>query len=59
MDPYNSNKQHELKVNFATVEVVHVEEDVAVAQVVKMIDAKEGPYVGLRGVLVGDYVSAN
>lgn len=58
VDPYNGNKQLELKVDFATLEVVHVEDDVAVAQLVKITDAKKGPYVGLRGILVGDYVSA-
>ncbi len=58
VDPYNGNKQHELKVDFATLEVIHVEDDVSVAQLVKLGDVKKGPYVGLRGVLVGDYVSA-
>jgi hypothetical protein len=58
VDPYNGNKQHELKVDFATLKVIHVEDDVSVAQLEKLGDAKKGPYVGLRGILVGDYVSA-
>lgn len=57
VDPYNSNKQHELKVDFATIEVIHVEDDVAVAQMIKMVPATGGQYVGLRGILVGDYVA--
>ena len=59
VDPYNGNKQLELKVDFAVLEVLHVEDDVAVAQLVSITDAKKGPYVGLRGVLVGDYVAVN
>ncbi|HVJ63868.1 MAG TPA: FlgT C-terminal domain-containing protein [Bdellovibrionota bacterium] len=59
VDPYNGNKQLELKVDFAVLEVMHVEDDVAVAQLVSLTDAKKGPYVGLRGVLVGDYVAVN
>lgn len=57
VDPFNGNKQHELKVDFATVEVVHVEDDVAVTQLVKLTEAGKGSYVNLRGILVGDYVS--
>lgn len=57
VDLFNGNKQLEMKVDFATVEVVHVEEDLAVAQLTKLATAAGSPYVGLRGVLVGDYVS--
>lgn len=59
VDPFNGNKQHELKVDFATVEVVHVEEDVAVTQLVKLTEASKGSYIGLRGIIVGDFVSLN
>lgn len=57
VDPYNGNKQYELKVDFALVEIIHVEDDIAVAQLVKMTEPAKGAYVGLRGILVGDYIA--
>jgi len=57
VDPYDSNKQYEIKVDFAILKVTHVEDNISLAKLEKVHDAKNNPYVGTRGVLVGDYVS--
>lgn len=56
LDPYRENKQRELEVELARLEVVHVQDDIAVARVSKLMPIDEGLSIGMRSVLIGDYV---
>jgi hypothetical protein len=56
LDPYRENKQRELEIDFAKLEVVHVQDDISVARVSKLYPIDEALSVGLRSVLIGDYV---
>ena len=53
---YRENKQRELEVELARLEVVHVQDDIAVARVSKLMPIDEGLSIGMRSVLIGDYV---
>jgi hypothetical protein len=55
LDPYRENKQRELEVELAKLEVVQVQDDISVARVKSMVAIDDGLSVGLRSVLIGDY----
>jgi hypothetical protein len=57
IDPYLDNKQKELEVTFAKVKVVYAQDNLAVARLQNMDSIGEGLAVGVRGVLIGDYLS--
>lgn len=56
VDPYRENRQMELEVVFATIKIVQVQEDLAIARVEELSNYMDVASPGLRGVLVGDYV---
>jgi hypothetical protein len=56
LDPYKDNQQSELTVKFASIRVVHVEDELSVARLERTETIRSGVGVGVRGVLVGDYV---
>ena len=47
----------ELEIKFAVVKVIHVQEGLAIARVQDLKAIYEGPAVGIRGVLIGDFLS--
>lgn len=57
IDPYLDNQQKELEIPFAKVKVIHTQDNLAVARIQSIDSAYEGPGVGVRGVLIGDYLS--
>jgi hypothetical protein len=57
IDPYLENQQKELEIKFATVKVIHVQDGLAVARIERMGPIYESPSVGVRGVLIGDFLS--
>lgn len=57
IDPYLENQQKELEIKFATVKVIHVQDGLAVARVERMGLIQDSPSVGVRGVLIGDFLS--
>ncbi len=57
IDPFLDNRQLELEIKFATVKVIHSQDNLAVARVEKMESASKGAGVGVRGVLIGDFLS--
>jgi hypothetical protein len=57
IDPYLENQQKELEIKFATVRVIHVQDGLAVARIERVSALQDGPSVGVRGVLIGDYLS--
>ncbi|MEO5667076.1 MAG: FlgT C-terminal domain-containing protein [Bdellovibrionota bacterium] len=57
IDPYLENQQKELEIKFATVKVIHVQDGLAIARVERMDSIQDGPSVGVRGVLIGDFLS--
>jgi len=56
LDPYRENVQRNLEVEFARLKVVHVQEELAIARIQKIDDIDEGLAVGVRSVVLGDYV---
>lgn len=59
LDPYKESVQRELELPFATVEVVHVQDNVSLVRLKNMDSIEDGFAVGTRGVLVGDYIASN
>jgi hypothetical protein len=59
IDPYYDNQHKELEIRFATVKVIHVQEGMAIARVEKLDAVYESPAVGVRGVLIGDFLSTH
>jgi len=57
IDPYLENQQKELEIKFATVEVIHVQNGLAIARLDRIDAIQDGPGVGVRGVLIGDFLS--
>jgi len=57
IDPYLENQQKELEIKFATVKVIHVQDGLAIARLERISGIQEGPSVGVRGVLIGDFLS--
>lgn len=58
LDPYDGNRQKELEISFAEIEVLHVQENLAVARIQNIEPILSGIGVGLRGVLIGDHASS-
>jgi hypothetical protein len=56
IDQYMGNKQSELEIEFAQAKIIEVTETVAVARIQKIDSIDKGPYVGTRGILIGDFV---
>ncbi len=56
LDPYKDNQQSELEIEFAEVKILHVQNDVYIARVQKIKSIDSGAAVGIRAILVGDYV---
>lgn len=56
LDPYRENVQRNLEVEFARLKVVHVQEELAIARIQEVDDIDEGLAVGVRSVVLGDYV---
>ena len=59
IDPFLDNRQRELEVQFATVKVIHSQPHLSVARVEKITTSQQGVGVGIRGVLIGDYLTGN
>lgn len=57
VDPFLDNRQMELEIKFATVKVIHSQANLAVARVESLEPAYSGVGVGVRGILIGDYLS--
>jgi len=58
IDPYLDNQQKELEITFAKVKVIHSQDNLSVARIEDVDAIYEGPGVGIRGVLIGDYLSS-
>lgn len=56
IDPFLNNKQKELEVEFARVKVIHSQENLSIARMEDMDSVHSGAGVGIRGVLIGDYI---
>ncbi len=56
IDPYRENKQTEVEIEFGNLKVMHAEKETAIARVEAIEPSQVGLYVGLRSVLVGDFV---
>jgi hypothetical protein len=56
IDPYQDNLQREIDIPFAIVKIKHADSGIAVARVEKMDTIASGISLGVRGVLIGDYV---
>jgi hypothetical protein len=59
LDPYRENVQRILEVEFAKVKVLHVQDELAIARITEVDDIGEGVAIGLRSVVIGDYVGTN
>ncbi len=59
IDPYQDNLQRELEIPFATVRVRHSQSGLAVARIERMESIHEGMALGVRGILIGDYLGFN
>ena len=57
VDPFLDNRQMELEIKFATVKVIHSQDNLAVARVESVEPSYSGAGVGVRGVLIGDYLT--
>lgn len=57
IDPYRENASRELEIEFGSIEILHVEKEVAVARVKKIESNRTGLFVGTRSPLVGDFVA--
>ncbi len=56
LDPYNDNQQNEITIQFASLKVMHVEDEVSIARIEQIDPIRSGMGIGVRGILVGDYV---
>jgi hypothetical protein len=56
IDPYQDNLQRELEIPFAIVRIKHSQPGIAVARMEKIDTIEQGLALGVRGVLVGDYL---
>lgn len=56
LDPYHDNQETDLEVKFATLKILHVQKDIAIARVENFEDVHNAAGVSTRAVLVGDYV---
>lgn len=56
LDPYQGNRQKEITIPFASIKIVHADKELAIARVVRVTPASKVPYVGIRSVMIGDYV---
>ena len=56
LDPYRENIERELEIEFASVEIIHAENNMSVARVKLTKTADEAPNIGTRSILIGDYV---
>ncbi len=56
LDPYRDNQQTELEIEFATIKVVKVQNDLAIARLEKMQPIHSGLSLGTRAIMIGDYV---
>lgn len=59
IDPFLDNRQRELEVQFATVKVIHSQPHLSVARVEEISTSQQSVGVGIRGVLIGDYLVGN
>lgn len=57
IDPFLDNRQLELEIKFATVKVIHTQENLAIARIENVEPGHSGAGVGVRGVLIGDYLA--
>lgn len=57
IDPYLDNQQKELSISFAKVRVIHTQENLSVGRLQSLDSILENPGVGVRGILIGDYLS--
>lgn len=56
LDPYKKNKQGILNLEYATIEIQHVEDSLSIARVTDFESMKEGFSIGTRGIMIGDSV---
>jgi hypothetical protein len=56
LDPYRENKQKQMEIEFAQVKIIHSQDGLSVARLMKIDSLKEGIAIGTRSVLIGDYV---
>jgi len=59
LDPYRENVQRLLELEFAKLKVVHVQGELSIARISSVDDIAEGLSIGLRSVVIGDYVGTN
>jgi hypothetical protein len=56
LDPYQGNRQKEMTIPFASVTIVHADKEIAIARIVRILPASKTAYVGIRSIMIGDYV---
>lgn len=56
LDPYKNNKQVVMNVEYGTLEIEHVESNMAIARLTKIDPISKGFAIGTRGVMIGDFV---
>ncbi len=56
IDPYQDNLQREIDIPFAIVKIKHSDSGIAIARIEKIDTISQGVSLGVRGVLIGDFV---
>ena len=59
VDPYDSNKRYSYKVKVGQLEVIHTENNAAIANQHKVLEGKTVPLFQLRQFLIGDKIAVN